>query len=134
MSSGILSASLRSVSFFIRRDSRIPDLVHFPNQATPLQGREDRDKEQDVTGQIRCFFPGSRRGILYTRNGEEFVFMAAEGVTDLQGGDCVEFELAGANGSPAAVRIIGRHRWVDTLNNHHRALVNEFHNTIQIQA
>ena len=84
-----------------------------------------------MTGQVRCFFPASRRGILQTETGEELVFTTPEGLTELAGGDSVEFQL-GKEGGLSVSNVMLRRRWVETLNRDHRSLVNEFHDTIKI--
>lgn len=86
-----------------------------------------------MTGQVRCFLPASRRGILRTETGEELIFTMPQGLADLAGGDSVEFQL-GNDGGASASNVILRRRWVETLNRDHRSLVNEFHDTIEILA
>jgi|GEM_PF-3557528 len=86
-----------------------------------------------MIGQIRCYFPKSRRGVLQTGAGRELIFTVPEGIADLEGGDNVEFEL-GSNGQWPALTITAHRRWVDTLNQEHRSLVNQFHATIQIHS
>ena len=84
-----------------------------------------------MTGQIKCFFPRLRCGILQTRGGKELIFTVPEETTDLQGGDRIEFEHT-SNGRRPILRITARRRWAETLNQKHRPLINEFHDTVQI--
>ena len=93
----------------------------------------NREQERGVTGEIRSYFPKSRRGILQTDSGEELVFTVRHDHVELEGGDRVDFELS-PDGRLPTLNIIARRRWVDTLNQEHRSLVNQFHNTIQIVA
>ncbi len=84
-----------------------------------------------MTGRVRLFIPAVRRGILQAESGQELPFSVPEEVADLHGGDIVEFELA-RDGRALASNITLRHRWAEMLNEQHRPLVNEFHNTIRI--
>ena len=86
-----------------------------------------------MIGRVRSFLPVARRGILQTETGDELLFSVPGNVVDLQGGDIVEFEMAG-DGQRYAANVTLRRRWAETLNDQHRPLVNQFHNTIQIQA
>ncbi len=85
-----------------------------------------------MTGTVRCFVPAARRGILQADNGQTLAFLVAPEVGDLQGGDLVEFEV-GTNGQAGAQHVKLRHRWSDILNERHRVLVNQLHNTLEIQ-
>ena len=84
-----------------------------------------------MIGRVRCFMPAVRRGILQTEAGDELPFSVSPDAVDLQGGDLVEFELAG-DGRPFASVVTLRHRWAKMLNEQHRSLVNQFHHTIRI--
>lgn len=84
-----------------------------------------------MTGRVKLYVPAARRGILQTNVGEEVMFSVSDDVTDVQGGDIVEFE-PDDQGHPLVGRIRVRHRWVDMLNSEHRTLVNQFHHTIHI--
>ena len=87
-----------------------------------------------MIGKIRSFLPAAQRGILQTDSGDELPFSVPPGITeDLQGGDIVEFEL-GHDGQPAVLNVTLRSRWATLLNEEHRPLVNQFHDTIRIHA
>lgn len=84
-----------------------------------------------MTGRIQYFRPSAREGILQTDNGTELLFNVSQDLTDLHGGDIVEFQL-GQDGRPVVSDVTLRHRWAEMLNEKHRPLVNQFHNTIKI--
>ena len=86
-----------------------------------------------MTGRIRCFLPAARRGILQAETGDELLFSVPEHGTNLQGGDIVEFDLDN-DGRPLALNVTLRRRWATMLNEQHRPLVNQLHNTIRIHA
>ncbi|MHC4445570.1 MAG: hypothetical protein ACYTF1_23480 [Planctomycetota bacterium] len=84
-----------------------------------------------MTGRIRHFRPSARVGILQTDSGIELLFTVSKDLTDLHGGDIVEFE-SGQDGRPVVTDVTLRYRWTEMLNEQHRPLVNQFHNTIKI--
>ena len=87
-----------------------------------------------MTGRIRYYRPSAREGILQTDTGAELPFNnVSNDLTDLHGGDIVEFQL-GQEGRPVVTNITLRHRWTEMLNEKHRPLVNQFHNTIKIES
>lgn len=85
-----------------------------------------------MTGRVRCFVPAARRGILQTEAGDELPFSVPADVTEIQGGDIVEFELV-QDGRLHVCNVTLRHRWAEMLNEEYRPLVNQFHDTIQIR-
>jgi hypothetical protein len=90
-------------------------------------------QESAVTGSVRCFFPAARRGIIQTENGERLPFAVSGDSPDLQGGDIVMFEQVG--GRADGVSQIRLHRkWVELLDEQHRSLVNQFHQTVEIRS
>lgn len=84
-----------------------------------------------MTGRVQCFVPAARRGILLTETGDELPFSVPTDGANLQGGDIVEFELAEQEQS-CVMNVTLRHRWVEMLNERHRPLVNQFHDTVRI--
>jgi hypothetical protein len=70
--------------------------------------------------------------MLETDTGEVLPFLAADGSPDLQGGDVVEFELGGTGGIQA-LNVTLRQRWATLLNERHRPLVNQLHDTVQLK-
>ncbi len=88
--------------------------------------------EHDVTGTVQSYIPSVSSGIIQAENGEKLRFELASPSVELQGGDIVRFERSG-NGRGVAVNVILHHRWVDLLNEKHRALVNEFHHTVHLE-
>ena len=84
-----------------------------------------------MTGRVRCYLPAAGRGVVQTESGDELPFRTSADVADLQGGDIVEFELAN-DGQNLALNVTLRRRWAEMLNDQHRALVNQFHDTIEI--
>jgi len=84
-----------------------------------------------MTGRIQYFQPSGRQGILQADNGVELIFTVSGDHIDLHGGDIVEFET-GLGGRPVVTDIKLRQRWADTLNEEHKSLINEFHNTVKI--
>jgi hypothetical protein len=86
-----------------------------------------------VTGQVRCFVPAMRRGIIQTDAGEVVSFCVAGEPVNLQGGDIVEFDPVPQNRAPVD-RIVLRQRWVEKLNLEFRSLVNQFHMTIRFRS
>ena len=90
-------------------------------------------QERSVTGRVRFFMPAVRRGIVQAESGEELPFSVPQDGTQLQGGDIVEFERID-HGPPRASNITLRHRWAEVLDEQHRPLINQFHQTIRIHS
>lgn len=86
-----------------------------------------------MTGRVRCYLPAARRGILQADSGEELAFSISEDMTDLHGGDIVEFDLA-EDGPRVVSNLTLRHRWSEMLSQRYRPLVRQFHDTIRIHA
>ena len=89
--------------------------------------------ERNVTGTVQSYIPSVLSGIIQADNGERLRFELGPCLIDLHGGDIVEFERSG-NGRAVAVNVVLRLRGVDLLNERNRALVNEFHHTVHIEA
>ncbi len=85
-----------------------------------------------MRGHIVWFRPTDGRGLIATEAGEEVAFHVPSDDQELQGGDIVEFELDGGNSAADGIVVHLVERWVDRLNARHRALVNVFHNSIDI--
>ncbi|UCD27908.1 MAG: hypothetical protein JSV03_12495 [Planctomycetota bacterium] len=84
-----------------------------------------------MTGRVRCFLPSERQGILQTETGTDLLFSVNEDFQDLHGGDIVEFQQ-GQDGKPVVKNVTLRHRWAEMLNQEHRSLVNQLHETVKI--
>jgi hypothetical protein len=84
-----------------------------------------------VTGIVICYMPATRRGVLRSDAGHTLPFLIPESGCDLQGGDIVEYEAAAGSSRPARIVTL-RRRWALLLNEEHRCLVNEFHDTVAI--
>ena len=84
-----------------------------------------------MTGRVQFFVPAARCGIVQAESGEELAFTVSAEISDLHGGDIVEFQPT-HDGRRLALNVTLRQRWTEMLNEQHRPLVNQFHHTVQI--